>query len=81
FNGIRERETAKYRRRKLKHLSDDDFRIVEELTRQIMSKTLHNPIMALKQISGSGNSECADSGDVREKSRILREIFTDEDKE
>lgn len=80
FNGIRERETAKYRRRKLKHLSDEDFRIVEELTRQIMSKTLHNPIMALKHISGSGNSECVDAGDVREKTRILRELFTDEDK-
>jgi glutamyl-tRNA reductase len=33
----------------LKHLSEDDFAIVEELTHQIMTKTLHNPIMAIKR--------------------------------
>jgi glutamyl-tRNA reductase len=49
YNELRKKELEKYRRRKLKHLSEDDFAIVEELTHQIMTKTLHNPIMAIKR--------------------------------
>ena len=49
YNELRKKELEKYRRRKLKHLSEDDFTVIEELTHQIMTKTLHNPIMAIKR--------------------------------
>jgi glutamyl-tRNA reductase len=56
FNEVRKKELEKYRRRKLKHLSDDDFKILEEMTHQIMTRTLHNPIMAIKRYQASKSS-------------------------
>ena len=53
FDDIRAGEIERYRRRRLKHLDDEDFAVVEDLTRQIMTKTLHNPIMALKQFQAA----------------------------
>lgn len=53
YNELRKKVLEKYRRRKLKHLSEDDFRNIEELTYQIMTKTLHNPIMAIKKYQRS----------------------------
>ncbi|MCL1865300.1 MAG: glutamyl-tRNA reductase [Spirochaetes bacterium] len=74
FNEIRENELKKYKNKKLKHLSDNDFRLIEELTFQIMNKTLHNPIMNLKkQISGSSESE---SDELKMNTKFLEDIFT-----
>ncbi|MBN1534964.1 MAG: glutamyl-tRNA reductase [Spirochaetes bacterium] len=56
FNEVRKKELEKYRRRKLKHLSEEDFRILDEMTHQIMTKTLHNPIMAIKRYQASKSS-------------------------
>ena len=53
YNDVRKNELDKYRRRKLKHLSEKDFAAIEELTHQIMTKTLHNPIMAIKRYQKS----------------------------
>ncbi|HOO72774.1 MAG TPA: glutamyl-tRNA reductase [Spirochaetota bacterium] len=80
FNTIRDREVNKYRRRKLKHLSDEDFRVIDELTRQIMTKTLHNPIMALKGYQASIRQGDFDCEDLREKTRMIKELFRNEDK-
>ena len=58
----------------LKKMSEKDFEIVEELTRQIMTKTLHNPIMALKKISGTNNRR--DRGiSIRDRKKIIEELF------
>lgn len=70
FSTIRNEELQKYRRRKLKHLSDDDFAIVEELTNQIMSKTLHIPISYLKDLSDNYHKK-----ESKEKTRLLQEMF------
>ncbi len=53
YNEVRKKELDKYRRRKLKHVSDEDFKIIEDLTHQIMTKTLHDPIMAIKRYQAS----------------------------
>jgi glutamyl-tRNA reductase len=77
FDGIRKKELKKYRHRKLKHLSDEDFKYIEDLTAQIMTKTLHNPIMHLKQYqsekSGHSRGNAADS--VKEKTKFIVELF------
>jgi glutamyl-tRNA reductase len=70
FETIRNNELKKYRRRKLKHLEDDDFAIIEELTRQIMTKTLHIPISYLKELGTNYHSK-----EAKEKSKLLQEIF------
>lgn len=49
FDKIREQELLKCRRRQLKHLSDEEFQHIDDLTRQIISKILHNPIMMIKK--------------------------------
>jgi glutamyl-tRNA reductase len=72
FNEIRCGELGKYRRRSLKHLSEKDFRAVEELTRQIMTKTLHNPIGYLK---GYLDGERKAKGSLRETTRLIEELF------
>jgi len=74
FDGIRKGELSRYRRRKLKHLSDGDFKIIEELTRQIMTKTLHTPISRLKQgreaqAAGGGSRE------AKETARLIEALF------
>lgn len=76
FEEIRKRELARYRRKKLKQLSREDFRIVEELTSQIMTKTLHNPIANLKEtakgLRGHGGRT------IEEAVRMVMEMFKDE---
>lgn len=72
FDEIRRREVNKYRRRKLKHISDEDFCIIEELTAQIMAKTLHNPIMYLKGFTTRGEQE---RKAVKESIRIIEGLF------
>ena len=77
FDGIRKKELKKYRHRKLKHLSDEDFKYIEDLTAQIMTKTLHNPIMHLKQYQSEkkGHSRGAAADSVREKTKLIVELF------
>ena len=75
FDHIRKNEINRYRRRKLKHLSDKDFSLVEELTKQIMTKTLHNPIATLKKYKSSGDRELAGKKSLREKTKIIEELF------
>jgi len=70
FETIRNDELKKYRRRKLKHLNDKDFAIIEELTQQIMTKTLHIPISYLKELGTNSNSK-----EAKEKTKLLQEIF------
>ncbi|MEW6528118.1 MAG: glutamyl-tRNA reductase [Spirochaetota bacterium] len=70
FETIRNDELKKYRRRKLKHLKDEDFAIIEELTQQIMTKTLHIPISYLKELGTNSNSK-----EAKEKTKLLQEIF------
>ncbi len=75
FETIRKNELRKYRRRKLKHLSDEDFALVEELTGQIMTKTLHNPIMNLKKIRSDCASGAHSDRSLKEKTKIIEELF------
>jgi glutamyl-tRNA reductase len=75
FDKIRDQELKKYRRRQLKHLADDDLQLVEDLTKQIVSKILHNPIMAIKEhkeacVTGYHTTEA-----IKEKIRLLEELF------
>jgi len=72
FNDIRKNELLKYRRRKLKHFSDEDFQIIEELTAQIMTKTLHNPIMYIKSFQDKSNIE---RESIIEISKIFEGMF------
>jgi len=75
FNDIREKELDRYRKRKLKHLSDEDFELVEELTRQVMSKTLHNPIMNLKRHHRSSKGDEPRKERLRKKTKFVEELF------
>jgi len=70
FDYSRKNELNKYRRRKLKHLSNEDFAIIDELTSKIMNKTLHQPIIALKSEAGYHSKNVA-----AEKTKIIEEIF------
>jgi glutamyl-tRNA reductase len=70
---IRRDELGRYRKKKLKHLTDDDFNIVEDLTKQIMTKTLHNPIMHLKKYRSSGKHD--DTDRISEMARIIEDLF------
>ncbi|MCP4129605.1 MAG: glutamyl-tRNA reductase [bacterium] len=75
FNEIRKTEIERYRRRKLKHLSDEDFAAIEELTRQIMTKTLHNPIMNLKRHHESSRGDVPKFERIRKKTKFVEELF------
>lgn len=75
FDEIREQEFQKYKRRKLKHLDEIDIEAVEELTKQIMSKILHNPIMAIKENKMARSEGYHDRESIREKTRIIEELF------
>jgi glutamyl-tRNA reductase len=75
FDEIRENELKKYRNKKLKHLSDDEFRLIEELTFQIMNKILHNPIMNLKK-QRSDSSESESDELLKMNTKFLEDIFT-----
>lgn len=75
FDEIRLGEIRKFRNRKMKHFSEDDFKIVEELTAQIMKKTLHNPIINLKKCSGT----CEDGSpedSILKNAKFVEELFT-----
>jgi len=77
FEEIRCMELERYRKKKLKHLSLEDFAIVEELTKQIMTKTLHNPIMNLKKQRLNADSGNIDVESLKRKTRFIEEIFTE----
>ncbi|HRS61572.1 MAG TPA: glutamyl-tRNA reductase [Spirochaetota bacterium] len=70
FESIRHNELKKFRNKKMKHFSDEDFALVVELTEAIMNKTLHNPIMNLKKMKG-----CSDEKGVQENVKFLEDIF------
>jgi glutamyl-tRNA reductase len=75
FEKIREREIEKYRKRRGKEVTDEEMTLVEELTRQIISKILHNPIMAIKenkslQLQGYHTKEA-----IKQKIQIIEELF------
>ncbi len=75
FNEIRETELKRFRNKKMKHLSDEDFKLVDEITTQIMNKTLHNPIINLKkQLNGCDGEESDDS--IRRNTKLLEDLFT-----
>jgi glutamyl-tRNA reductase len=74
-NQIRQHELRKYRRRKLKHLSPEDFSIVEELTMSIMNKTLHNPIQYIKQFPVQADTQVTE---ITEKRKIVEDIWINE---
>jgi glutamyl-tRNA reductase len=74
FEEIRMSELKRYRRKKLKYLSDNDFKLVEDLTNQIMTKTLHNPIINLKQ--HHKNKDVEPSGErLKRKTKFVEELF------
>ena len=75
FDEIRNMELERYRKKKLKHLSKEDFEFVEELTKQIMTKTLHNPIMNLKKQHLYNNVENMDVELLQRKTQFLEELF------
>jgi glutamyl-tRNA reductase len=70
FESIRHNELKKFRNKKMKHFSDEDFTLVVELTEAIMNKTLHNPIVNLKKMKG-----CSDEKGVQENVKFLEDIF------
>ncbi len=75
FEKIREMEMEKYRKRRGKLISDEELNLVDELTRQIISKLLHNPIMAIKenkalQLHGYHTREA-----IKQKIQIIEELF------
>ncbi len=71
FNEIRTSELTKYRKRKLKHFSKEDLEIIDNLTTQIMTKTLHDPIMFLKSCQ-AGRTE---REHIKHKIKIIEELF------
>jgi len=73
FDEIRLTEIEKFRQKKMKHFSEKDFELIEELTTGIMNRTLHNPIINLKKI----NSGCSSPDDSLVKNtKFLEDIFT-----
>jgi glutamyl-tRNA reductase len=78
FDEIRKKETARYRSRKLKHLAEEDFRLIEDLTVQIMTKTLHNPIMHLRQYQDELSGGHCGRDTVKEKTRLIMDLFEKE---
>ncbi len=74
FNEIREKELGRYRNKKMKHLSEEDFKLVEDITCQIMNKTLHNPIVNLKkQRNCSDEHESGES--LKKNTKFLEDLF------
>lgn len=76
FDEIRRAELDRYRKKRLKHLSDEDMALVEDMTRQIMTKTLHNPIMNLKKYHEELQDEQDDHTRFHERQKFLEELFT-----
>ncbi len=72
FEEIRVNELIKYRRKRLKHLTEEDFNIIEDLTNQIMTKTLHNPIMYLRNLDAGNEKE---KKSMKDNVRIVEDLF------
>jgi glutamyl-tRNA reductase len=75
FDRIREAELSKYRRRQLKNLSEEDMQVIDDLTKQIISKILHNPIMAIKENSALNINGYHNKEDIKQKIQIIEELF------
>ncbi len=75
FDKIREQELSKCRRRQLKHLSDEEFQHIDDLTRQIISKILHNPIMTIKKNKALHIDGYHDTEEIKQKIKIIEELF------
>ena len=75
FEQIRTKELARYRKKKLKHLSGDDFALIEELTKQIMTKSLHNPIMNLKRHHRSSLGDQTKKEHLHLQTKFIEELF------
>lgn len=74
FDNIRKSELDKYRRRYLNHLTDEDHLFIEELTKSIMNKTLHNPISYIKKMH-SGKKE---KSLLLDSKQIIEDMLVDE---
>ncbi len=75
FDEIRLNEIEKFRTKKMKHFTEKDLELVEELTAQIMKKTLHNPIINLKKCSNS----CSDGSseeNLLKNAKFVEDLFT-----
>jgi glutamyl-tRNA reductase len=72
FDEIRKAELNKYRKRQLKHLSGKDMETIDKLTSQIMTRTLHDPIMHLK---GYTSQNCKDREKINETIKIIEQLF------
>ena len=57
FDNIRKAELNKYIKKQFKHLNKKDIEQIENLTNQIMTKTLHDPIMYLKGYTAHDREE------------------------
>lgn len=75
FEEIRLNELERFRQKKMKHLSEEDFRLIDELTSSIMNRTLHNPIVNLKKINSCSDSSSPDNTIVK-NTQFLEDIFT-----
>lgn len=75
FEEIRLGEIERFRQKKLKHLSEEDFRLIDELTSSIMNRTLHNPIVNLKKINSCTEPSSPDDTLVK-NTQFLEDIFT-----
>lgn len=74
FDDIRVCEVEKFRNRKMKHFSDEDFKLVQELTETIMKKTLHNPIVNLKKSTVACHDSEFDS--IFKNAKFVEDLFT-----
>jgi len=76
FEQIRQKELGRYKTGKLKHLSKKDFKLIEDLTSQIMTKTLHNPIMNLKKHHKDSKGDQPRSKKFKKKTKFVEDLFT-----
>jgi glutamyl-tRNA reductase len=72
FDEIRKTELNKYTKKQLKHLSKKELEIIDNLTNQIMTKTLHDPIMYLKGFTAHG---CKEREKINESLKIIEKLF------
>jgi glutamyl-tRNA reductase len=67
FENVRAEEVEKNRNR----FADDDQEKIDIITKRIINKILHQPMVELKKLSGEGNSD----DEMAARISILREIF------
>jgi glutamyl-tRNA reductase len=72
FDEIRKAELNKYIKKQLKHLYKKDLETIDKLTNQIMTKTLHDPIMYLKGFTSHGRGE---REKINETIKIIEQLF------